>query len=65
MSNYLNNIKACVMVWRRSGTGILQGAIESVVVLEQPTYRNLTCWLTREVDAGVGGDEGFALVPRV
>lgn len=53
------------MVWGWSGTGILQGAIESVVVLEQPTYRNLTCWLTREVDAGGGGDQGFALVPRV
>ena len=52
------------MVCGWSGTCSFQGAIERVVVLEQPTSRKLTCWLAREADAGVGGFQDFGLEPR-
>lgn len=49
------------MVWRHSGTCSLQGPIDRVEVLEQPTCSKLACCLTREAETGGGRPREWVL----
>lgn len=47
-------------LWRQSGTHSLQGPIDGMEILEQPSCRKLAYWLAREASEGGGGAQGFA-----
>ena len=49
-------------VWGQSGTCSLQGLINVMGVLKQPSCRKLACWLAKEAKTGGKGPRVFPMI---